>query len=111
MLDPNHRPLIAILVTLLAAGAILLSGKRPNWRETWSFLAAGIKFVLVLSLLPHVLANQVVEAAYVELLPGLALHLRADLFGLIFALLASSLWLLTTLYSIGYMRHGRYGHQ
>jgi multicomponent Na+:H+ antiporter subunit D len=111
MLDPDHRPLIAILVSLLAAGAILLSDKRPNWRETWSFLAAGIKFALVLSLLPHVLANQVVEAAYVELLPGLALHLRADLFGLIFALLASSLWLITTLYSIGYMRHGHYRHQ
>jgi len=111
MLHPDHRPLMAILVSLLAAGAILLSGKRPNWRETWSFLAAGIKFVLVLSLLPHVLAGQVVEAAYVELLPGLALHLRADLFGLIFALLASSLWLITTLYSVGYMRHGHYRHQ
>jgi multicomponent Na+:H+ antiporter subunit D len=88
MLVPDHRPLMAILVSLLAAGAILLSSKRPNWRETWSCLAAGIKFVLVLSLVPHVLANQVVEAAYVELLPGLALHLRADLFGLIFALSA-----------------------
>lgn len=107
----SHRPLLAVLVSLVAAGLILLSGRRPNLRETWSFIAAGLKFLFVLSLLPHVLAHGAVEATYLELLPGLALHLRADLFGLIFALLASSLWLVTTLYSIGYMRNGHYGNQ
>jgi multicomponent Na+:H+ antiporter subunit D len=106
-----HRPLLAVLVSLIAAGLILLSGRRPNLREAWSFIAAGLKFFLVLSLLPHVLRHAEVGATYLELLPGFALHLRADLFGLIFALLASSLWLVTTLYSIGYMRHGHYDHQ
>jgi multicomponent Na+:H+ antiporter subunit D len=106
-----HRPLLAILVSLLAAGLILLSGRRPNLRETWSFLAASIKILLILSLLPHVLAHEEVGATYLQLVPGLTFHLRADLFGLIFALLASSLWLVTTLYSIGYMRHGHYSHQ
>ncbi len=107
----THRPLLAVLVSLLAAVAILLSDRRPNLRETWSFLAAAIKCALVFSLLPDVLKHGALEAAYIKLLPGLALHLRADLFGLIFALLASVLWLVTTLYSIGYMRHGHYRHQ
>lgn len=111
MMALAHRPLLAILVSLIAAGAILLSDRRPNLRETWTFIAASIKLILVLSLLPHVLAHDVIEVAYIELIPGLALHLRADLFGLIFALLASSLWLVTTIYSIGYMRHGHYGDQ
>ena len=111
MLALTHRPLLAILVSLLAAGAILLSDRRPNLRETWSFLAAGIKILLVFSLLPQVLSHGAVDATYIELLPGLSLHLKADLFGLIFALLASILWLITTLYSIGYMRHGHYGYQ
>ena len=111
MMALAHRPLLAILVSLVAAGAILLSDRRPNLRETWTFIAAGIKLLLVLSLLPHVLEQDVIEVAYIELVPGLALHLRADLFGLIFAILASSLWLVTTIYSIGYMRHGHYGDQ
>ncbi len=107
----DHRPLLAVLVSLVAAGGILLSGRQPNLREAWSFLAAVIKLVLVFSLLPQATAQGAVEAVYIELLPSAALHLRADLFGLMFALLASGLWLVTTLYSIGYMRHGHYGHQ
>lgn len=107
----THRPMLAVLVSLLAAVAILFSDRRPNLRETWSFLAAASKCALVFSLLPYVLKHGAIEATYIQLLPGFALHLRADLFGLIFALLASTLWLVTTLYSVGYMRHGHYRHQ
>jgi multicomponent Na+:H+ antiporter subunit D len=106
-----HRPLLTVLVSLLAAGLILCSGRQPNLRETWTFLAAGLKFLLVLSMLPAVLAGHTIEAAYINLLPGLALHLRADPFGLLFALLASGLWMITSLYSLGYMRGGHYEHQ
>lgn len=107
----EHRLLLAVLVSLLAAGLILWCGRRPTLRESLTFLAAGVKFLLVLSLLPAVLAGQSVEATYMELVPGLSLHLRADLFGIIFALLASGLWIITSVYSIGYMRSGHYGQQ
>ena len=107
----SHYPLLAVLVSLLASGAILLSGRRPNLREGWTFVAAAIKFLLVVSMLPTVLAGGVIEASYLELLPGWPLQLRADLFGLVFALLASGLWILTSVYSIGYMRAGHYTHQ
>jgi multicomponent Na+:H+ antiporter subunit D len=107
----NYRPLFAILVSLVAAGLILLSKRRPNLRETWTFVAAGLKFLLILSMVPAVLKGGVVETSPLELLPGMSLHLRVDLFGLIFALLASGLWIITSVYSVGYMRAGHYGHQ
>jgi multicomponent Na+:H+ antiporter subunit D len=109
--SPADRPLAAVLVSLVAAALILASRRWPNLRETWTLLAAAIKLALVASLLPHVLAGEAVETAPLVLAPGLALHLRADPFGLLFALVASSLWLLTSVYSIGYMRAGGYGHQ
>lgn len=98
-------------VSLVATVLILLSHRRPNLRELWSLAAAVVKFAIVLSMLPGVLAGAVFETRLVPLVPGWSLHLRADPFGMVFALLASGLWVLTTIYSIGYMRSGGYRNQ
>jgi multicomponent Na+:H+ antiporter subunit D len=37
-------------------------------------------------------------------LPGIAIRLRVDAMGMLFALVSSFLWIITSLYSIGYMR-------
>lgn len=107
----TDRPLMAVLVSFAAAGAIVLSRHRPNLREAWSILAAVAKFAVIASMLPRVAGGDVFESRPLELLPGWSLHLRTDAFGMVFALLASSLWVLTSFYSIGYMRSGRYQHQ
>ncbi len=98
------RPALAILVSLVAAFLILRSDRHPNLREAWTLIAAVIKFGIVFSMLPMVLGGKVVEITLIEILPGLPLLLRVDSFGLYFALIASGLWILTSLYSIGYMR-------
>lgn len=98
------RPFLAVVVSLVAAFLILGSDRYPNIREFWTLLASIIKFFLVLSLLPWVMEGKVVEFTFLEILPGLALLFRVDSFGLYFALVASGLWILTSLYSIGYMR-------
>jgi multicomponent Na+:H+ antiporter subunit D len=109
--DPSLRPLLAVLVSLAAVPLILLSRRRPDLRETWTFLAAAVKLALVVSMLPAVLAGHSVETTPMAIAPGFALHLRADAFGMVFALLASSLWLVTSLYSVGYMRGSRQPRQ
>ena len=54
------KPLIAVLVSICVVPFLVLS-KRPNMRETWTFAAAIIKLLLVLSMLPVILAgNQIV---------------------------------------------------
>ena len=100
----SHKPLLAILVSLAASALILLSGKRPNLREAWTILAAGAKFLIVLSMAPSVLNGQILEYTMVTLTPGISLQFRVDAFGLFFGLLASGLWIVTSIYSIGYMR-------
>lgn len=101
------RPLAAVLVSLVAVGAILASRRRPNVREGCTLLAAGGKFAIVASMLPGVLDGTVYATNLGVLLPGgpdVEFLLRADPLGMLFALLASLLWIVTSLYSIGYMR-------
>jgi len=100
----SYKPLLAILVSLAASALILLTGKRPNLRESWTILAAGAKFLIVLSMAPSVLNGQILEFTMVTLTPGISLQLRVDALGLYFGLLASGLWIATSIYSIGYMR-------
>lgn len=105
------RPLVAVLVSLVAAGLIRVVGRYPAWRESCTFGAGVITLALVGSMLPVVLDGGVVESSRLSLLPGVSLHLRADALGLLFALVASTLWLLTSIYSVGYMRAGGYDNQ
>ncbi|MFC1818664.1 monovalent cation/H+ antiporter subunit D family protein [Thermodesulfobacteriota bacterium] len=98
------KPLLAVLVSLVAVIPIVASGSRPNLREGWTFLAGIIKFGLVVSMLPLVLNGVIIEYTLVEVLPGLAIHFRVDPMGMLFALVSSSLWIATSAYSIGYMR-------
>jgi len=97
-------PFLAVLVSLAAVPLIYASSNQPNVREFWTLAAAFIKFALVLSLLPDALAGRVAEFTILEISPGIALQLKADPVGLFFAVTASGLWILTSFYSIGYMR-------
>ncbi len=97
-------PLLAILVSTGAAVLIALSSKSPNLREFWTFLAAVIKIYLIYSMMDWILAGNTYTLVLWEFLPGLSIKLKVDGFGMMFALIASILWLVTSIYSIGYMR-------
>lgn len=98
------KPLLAVLVSLVAVIPIVISGGKPNLRETWTFLAGIIKFGLIVSMLPVILNGTVIEYTLIEVLPGLAIQFRVDPMGMLFALVSSTLWIATSAYSIGYMR-------
>jgi len=98
-------PLLAVLVAALGAVLIAFTGeRRRNLREFWSIAAGVAMFALVASMIPDVLADRMPECVLFRILPGIAIALRADAFGLLFAAGASLLWILTSCYSIGYMR-------
>jgi len=98
------KPLLAVLVSLVAVIPIVASGSKPNLREGWTFLAGFVKFGLVVSMVPLVLGGTIIEYTLAEPLPGLAIQFRVDAMGMLFALVSSSLWIITSAYSIGYMR-------
>ena len=103
------RPLLAICVSLAAAGLILVVGDRvkPNCREGITFAAAIFKAICVFSMVPAVLAGETFEFVIFEIVEGVDFALKADSLGMVFACVASGLWILTSVYSVGYMRgHG-----
>lgn len=98
------RPALAVAVSALAAIAIARLDGRPNLRESCTFAAAVAKLLLVVSLLPAALGGAPLQTTFFDLVPGVPLQLRADPFGAVFATVAAGLWLLTSVYSVGYMR-------
>ena len=103
--------ILALLVPLLGAGLISFLGRRPNLRESVSLLTAVSLFSLVLGLVPRVNAGESLTYALLEIMPGLRLAFNVEPLGLLFALLASGLWIITSIYSIGYMRGHNEEHQ
>ncbi len=98
-------PLLAVMVPAIGALFIASTGeRRANLREFWSVAAGAVMFGLVASMIPQVLAGFTPECVLFRILPGIELAFRVDALGLLFASGASLLWILTSFYSIGYMR-------
>lgn len=100
----SFRPLLVILVSLIGAGFIIANRDNPNKREICSFATAVTKFVLVISMLPGILAGNTYTFTLFTFLEEVSFTLRADALGITFAIVASTLWMITSVYSIGYMR-------
>ena len=104
MTEFSFIPLFTWIVSLLAVPAILLFRRRADAREGVTFVAAFLKLCMICMMLPLVKEGKILRFTFGEILPGIPIEFRVDGLGMLFALVASSLWILTTLYSIGYMR-------
>jgi multicomponent Na+:H+ antiporter subunit D len=102
---------VALVLPLGGAVLALLFDRRPNVRETATLLVAAGLLVAVASMLPEVLAGERPAVSLFQVIPGLALAFELEPLGLLFALVASGLWLVTSCYSIGYMRGNDESHQ
>ena len=96
--------LYAVLTPLVGAGLIAVTGSRPNLREAVTLASGVVLFVLVADLYPLVAAGQRPSVDMMEMLPGLTISFTVEPLGMIFAGIASFLWIVTSIYSIGYMR-------
>ncbi len=98
------QPFLALMASLTGAALVLAFRSRPNLREACSLAASAAQFLLVLSMVAPIMAGDTLHHTLFSFLPQVAIELRVDALGLPFAATASSLWILTTIYSIGYMR-------
>jgi multicomponent Na+:H+ antiporter subunit D len=96
-------PLAVVLSSFVPGVAIMfLREEQHRLRSTLNMAGAVAKVLLVAVLLQGVAAGVRYEWR-LEVVPGLALSLVADTLALLFVTLSAVLWLLTTLYAIGYL--------
>lgn len=98
------KPLLAVSCPLVCAFLIFLLRRRPNLRESCTICAGLVQFSIIISMAPVILKGNVIRWHLLTIYSGIVLSYRVDAFGLIFAITSSFLWILVSLYSIGYMR-------
>lgn len=105
-------PLVWILLTPLIGGlGILLANRQPNVREGVTLVTAAAFAWQVWSLLPQVLDGARPSVTLLEIVPGIPLAFTVEPLGMLFAMVASGLWIINSVYSIGYMRGNKERHQ
>jgi multicomponent Na+:H+ antiporter subunit D len=96
---------------VFAAALIAAAHRRANLREAMTLGGAAATFLSILRFVEPVLAGERPRLVLGEMMPGLALVLELEPLGLLFALIAAGLWLVSGVYSIGYMRGNDEAHQ
>lgn len=96
--------LLAVGLPFAAAPLLWMAGPSPNLRESISLACAITVFILALTILNGVLDGAAPSHQFAEPFPGLPMLLEVEILGALFGVVASGLWILTTIYAIGYMR-------
>ena len=104
ILSPELMMPATALLPVLGALLIAITGRFPNIREGVTLLTGVATFLMVLQFLPGVLNGEVYEYTFAEPVPGITLAFSLEPLGMLFALIASFLWIVTSVYAIGYMR-------
>jgi multicomponent Na+:H+ antiporter subunit D len=102
--SPEMLVVAAVLVPLLGAVVIPLFHAHPNVRESVTLVTAALLCLIAIGLLGPVLDGGRPEVNAIQVAQGLTLAFKVEPLGMLFALVASSLWIVNSIYSIGYMR-------
>lgn len=95
---------LALLAPFIGAMILPLVHKMPNLREAVTLVTAAALCLIVVWLLGPVLDGARPELTVIDVIPGLTIAFKVEPLGMLFALIASSLWFVNSVYSIGYMR-------
>lgn len=96
--------LLTILLPLLGAIGIVATRNKPNVREGVTLITASLIAILVIVIADRFLSGEDFALSIAEPLPGITIAFRIEALGMLFALVVGLLWIVTSIYAIGYMR-------
>ena len=109
-MDTSTAILLSMILPAVAVVLNLVLRHRDNLRDGLTFVIAAATFAVVLVILYNVGNQTTAPLVLFEVLPGPDLAFNVEPLGLMFALLASGLWIVTHIYAIGYMRTNKEKH-
>jgi multicomponent Na+:H+ antiporter subunit D len=111
-MTPETAILVAIGIPLVGALAIALAGRiSPNLREAATAVTSISLIWVVWGLLPLLMDGGRPSVEVSQVMPGLSIAFTVEPLGMLFAALASGLWLINSIYSVGYMRGNKEQNQ
>ncbi len=102
--EPSQLISLSILIPFIGALLIVATGKHPNIREAVTLITATVLFSVVLAITDYTFHGVELRLNVAEPIPGLGISFEVEPLGVLFALVASFLWIITSIYAIGYMR-------
>jgi multicomponent Na+:H+ antiporter subunit D len=93
------------------AAAVLIRAFSTRFSEALTLLASAATLAAAAVVLADVQGGGIPESSLLPLLPGVRLEFRVDALGITFAILASALWLVASVYNFGYVRDAHLTHR
>ena len=109
-MEVNYAIIGAICVPLIAMLGNFVLARSADLRDFVTLVCAGGTFALVLTILAGVGNGTTTAFSLIEVLPGIDIAFNVEPLGLLFAIVASGLWILTHIYGVGYMRSNHEKH-
>lgn len=103
-MELNHWLMLTLFLPLAGAFCISRLGKDPDLREAVTLITAAGLFAINLWLWHNLDQPAPPGFTFAEPIAGLSISFIANPFGVMFGLIASGLWVATSIYAIGYMR-------
>lgn len=95
---------LAIVFPVLAAIGNMLFARDANFRDALTFVLAIATFLVVLLIFDATKGSAAQEIKWITIFEGLPIGFKLEPLGMMFAIIASALWVLTHIYAVGYMR-------
>jgi multicomponent Na+:H+ antiporter subunit D len=111
MISPSLALGASVALPLIGCLAIWLLDKAPNAREGATLVTGLLLMVLSVTVFLAVGNGGAPQLFVLEVIPNLPIAFRAEPLGAMFGVIASGLWFVNSLYSIGYMRGHNESHQ
>ncbi|MSO99424.1 MAG: monovalent cation/H+ antiporter subunit D family protein [Rhodospirillaceae bacterium] len=103
--------LLAIAIPFLGVPGIIAARSHPNVREAMTLLTASALLMAVVVVVRAVAQGDRPAVTLFEVMPSLPIAFTIEPLGALYASIASFLWIVTSIYSIGYMRGHHEIHQ
>jgi multicomponent Na+:H+ antiporter subunit D len=109
-MDTSTALYLSMLIPLVAMAGNMVWAKQDNLRDGITFICAVLTFASVLVVLSNIGSGTSQEYKLFEVVSGIDIAFKVEPLGLLFAIVASGLWILTHVYGVGYMRGNNEKH-